>query len=235
MAFKGIRKVLFVTGLACGFGTSLFSFADMTLDCRAPSTKLLKEEKKEINFEGKKKEKELFTFVASQVCKIKGVKKTDLEKLPYAYEDTLRSYKKHFQGDAKKGVESFNIKSEKDSSFRFVHTRPTPHGVLSIEASMSAMKSGDDAFTTNYESSVLPKVVDSYSDDNNAKYTYQVIERSDLRLSTCGAKVTFTRTVTIVKPKGVPQFLFKGPAENGIKDDFSSFVDFHKTVYNKAF
>ena len=235
MAFKGIRKVLFVTGLACGFGTSLFSFAKVELDCHSPTVKLLKEEKKEIYFEGKKKEKDLFTFSASQSCKIKGVKKSDLDKLPHAYEDTLRSYKKPFQGDAKKGVEFFNIKSEEDSSFRFVHTRPTPHGVLSIEASMSVMKSGDDSFMTHYESSVLPKVVASYSDDNNAKYTYQVIERSDLRLSTCGAKVTFTRTVTIVKPKGVPQFLFKGPAENGIKEDLSGFIDFHKAVYDKAF
>ena len=234
MVFKGIRKVLFVTGLVCGFGTSLFSFAEVTLDCHAPSTKLENEQKKEIYFEGKKKEKELFTFVASQSCKIKGVKKADLEKLQHAYEDTLRSYKKPFKGDAKKGVESFKIKSEEDSSFKLVHTRPTPHGVLAIEASMSAERSGDDVFTTHYESSASPKLVDEAS-DGNAKYTYKVIEESSLRLSTIGAKVTFTRTVTIVKPKGVPQFMFKGPAESGIKDDISAFIDFHKAVYDKAF
>lgn len=234
MAFKGIRKILFVTGLTCCLGVSLCSFAEVTLECHSPSVKLIKQEKNEILFEGKKKEKELFTFLASQSCKIKGVKKSDLDKLPHAYEATLRSYNKPFKDDPKKGTESFNIKSEEDSSFELVHTRPTPHGILAIEASVSAVRSGDDTFKTNYESKVLPKLV-AHGDNHNAKYTYQIMEMSDFRLSTSGAKVVFERKVTIVKPKAVAEFMFKGPAENGIKEDLSAFIEFHKAVYNLAF
>lgn len=236
MPFKGIKKALFVTGLAFGFAASSSAFAGVKLKCNPASVELVKhDEEKSITFEGERQTRAVYVFKASQSCDVVGASSSGVSKLASAYKSVLKSYKRPLDPrKPKKRLETFKVKRDLGDSLDMIHTKPTENGIMTLEASLDLSQTSR-GFKTVYKVDGEPKKVDSYHLKKEAKFTFGIVEEAEIKKSSGGYRVEFERDVTIVRPKIAGHDIFMKHAPGGVKDDMASLVDFHKAVYDKAF